>query len=356
MRVRGQKDGYGGGAALTKAFYLFVDSESFAINPNIKENTSKIVQGRAVLEQARTIEGREPGGQFTFQPRSDDVLGLAAAHFQAYRSDITGTVSTFTFFPLAQQPDWSGTLVTGGDPWDAGGVGTATYNDGETTDVCALMVEQYYGQTRDGSNGRRFTDCVVSDLEFSASVGEELQISPTLKAGSFALVDFTPATDDPDCAIGSYSTLGAFRYYEGTLTVNGASYDVNSFRVTSSNNVDSKKVIGKLNPASYPYGRYVASGEFELEMGYGSFVKEFLAEADGTFVATFLRGEEKLTITCPLVRYNEPTSNVSDGESLVNQTVPFVAYGRSANRSMAPLELEVTTTNELMGGSAFFPL
>jgi len=355
LRYRGQKDGYGAAADLTRAFYFYLDSESLAINPTIKENTAKIVKGRAIVEEARSIQQQEPGGQFTFQPRSDDILGILAAHFQCYRSTENAT-SIYWFNPVAEQPDWSGTLVTGGDPNDGGGPGTGTYNDGETTDTCCFVLEQYYGKVTDGSNGRRFVDCVVSDIEFSAAVGEELQCTPTVKAGSFALCDFDAVTDAPPCDIGSLSDRGAFRYYEGTVTVAGAQYDVNSFRLTCSNNMDSKLVLGKQNPASYPFGRYVASGEFELEFGYGSFVHQFLAENDGIVNLTFKRAAETLTITLPLVRYNEPTANVSSGEDLINQTVPFVAYGRADNANAPPIEVMVITTDPELTGTVFWPL
>ena len=357
LRVRGQKDGYGGGASVTDAFYLYLDSESLAINQEIKENTQKIVQGRAVLETTRSLEGQEPGGQFTYQPRADDILGVLASVMGCYKSvDGGGTVSgTYTFFPLVGQPDFAGTLVTGGDPWAAGGAGTGTYGDA-ATDIAALMVDQYFGANITGTNGRRFTDCIVSMVEFNAAVGNELTITPTINAGSFALVEFVAATDDPTCDIGSYSALDAFHYYQGTVTLDGASYDLSSFRLSISNNVESKKAIGQQTPVAYPYGRCEITGEFELEYDTSAFVESFLDGSDGTLGVVFLNGADKLTISCPLIRYNEPTVNVSDGESLINQTVPFKAFGRAANRLAPPVEIEVACSNLLVSGTTFFPL
>lgn len=356
LRIRGQKDGYGGGASVTDAFYPFLDSESLAINQEIKENNAKIVQGRAVLETARTLQGQEPGGQFTFQPRADDVLGVLASVMGCYKSvDGGGTASgTYTFWPLTGQPDFSGTLLTGGDPWNAGGKGTGTYGD-TPTDVCALMVDQYFGDIT-GTNGRRFVDCIVSQLEFNAAVGNELTVTPTINAGSYALFNGTSATDDPPCGVGSYSALDAFRYYQGTVTVDGDSYDLNSFRLTVNNNVDSKKAIGQQTPVAYPYGRCEITGEFELEYDNSTFMEKFSDESDGTLGLVFLNGADKLTITCPLIRYDEPTVNVGDGEGLVNQTVSFKAFGRTANRLAPPIEVEVACSNLLVGGTTFFPL
>lgn len=359
LRVRGQRDGYGGGASVTDAFYLYLDSESLAINQEIKENTQKIVQGRAVLETSRSLEGQEPGGQFTYQPRADDILGVLASVMGCYKSvNGGGSLSgTYTFWPLVNQPDFAGTLVTGGNPWiDGAGTaaGTGTYGD-TPTDVCALMVDQYLACPT-GSNGRRFVDCIVSQVEFNAAVGNELTITPTVNAGSFALVAYVPATDDPTCDIGSYSALDAFQYYQGTIACEGTSYDLNSFRLTINNNVESKKCIGKQTPVAYPFGRCEITGEFESEFDNDTFVQQFLAGSDGTLSAVFLNGADKLTISCPLIRYNEPTVNVSDGESLINQTVPFKAFGRAANKKAPPIEVEVACSNLTLRGIRFFPL
>jgi hypothetical protein len=357
LRVRGQKDGYGVHTTYTDAFYLYLDSESLAINQEINENNAKIVQGRAVLESARTLQAQDPGGQFTFQPRADDCLGILAGHFQCYRSvDGGGSVAgTYVFNHLTGQPDWSGTLVTGGDPWNAGAAGTGTYADAPT-DVCALTVEQYFGNSITGSNGRRFVDAVVSQLEFSAAVGEELKMTPTIMAGSFALCDFVPATDDPPVTIGSYSVLGAFQYHHGTITAGGQSRNLSSFRITSNNQVEGKKVIGKKTPVSFPFGRTDVTGEFEMEFDDDVFIQAFLKETTGTVTGVFYNGADKMTITANTVKYNEVTTNVSDGEALVNQTVPFKAFGYSGLKTLPPLEVEVACSNVLVGGTTFFPL
>ena len=356
MRARGQKDGYGGGASVTDAFYLYLDSESLAINQEIRENAAKIVQGRAVLETSRTFGAQEPGGQFTFQPRADDILGFLASCLGVYTStDGGGSLhGTYTFFPYVDQPDFTGTLVTGGDPWAAGAAGTGTYGD-TSTDVCALMIDQYFGDIT-GTNGRRYVDCVVSQLEFNAAVGNELTVTPTINAGSYALFNGTAATDDPPCGVGSYSALDAFMYYQGTVSLEGVSYDLNSFRLTINNNIESKRCIGKQTPVSFPYGRCDITGEFELEYDNSTFMEQFTAESDGTLGVVFLNGTNKLTISCPLIRYNEPSVNVGDGEGLVNQTVAFKAFGRAANRLAPPVEVEVACGNVLLGGTTFFPL
>ena len=365
LRVRGQKDGYGGGASVTDACYLYLDSESLRINQEIKENTAKIVHGRTVLETARTFQSRESGGQFTFQPRADDILGFLASCLGVYKSLPAGggggtVAGTFTFWPLTQQPDFAGTLVTGGDPWNAGGEGTGTYGD-TVTDVAALLIDQYFANETGGSmsNGRTFADCVISQLEFNWSVGNEMTLTPTINAGSFAMATFVPATDDPTCDIGSYSALDAWSDFQGTITVDGESWDLNSLRITINNNVESKKVIGKQDPATFPYGRCSIEGEFELEYNRDVFMQSFLNESDGTLTAVGWNGSDKITVSCPLVRYNEPTVNVSDGESLINQTVPFMAFGRAANKNAPPIEIEVICSNTVgfdNGGTTFFPL
>ena len=356
VRVRGQKDGYGGGASLTDAFYLYLDSESLAINQEIKENTAKIVQGRAVLETARTFQSREPGGPFTFQPRADDILGFLASGLGCYSSvDGGGTASgTYTFWPLVTQPDFAGTLVTGGDPYGAGEAGTGTYGDA-STDVAAYMVEQYLAVPT-GSNGRRFVDCIAGQLEFNWAVGNEMTLTVTNNAGSFALCDFTPASDDPPCAAGSYSALKAFSDFQGTVLLGGVSYDLNSLQLTINNNVEPKKVLGKQDPATFPYGRCDITGEFELEYDNDTFMQSFLQELDGTLNVVGLNSADKITISSLLIRYDEPTVNVSDGEGLVNQTVPFKCFGRAGDKTAPPIEIEVACSNLLVSGTTFYPL
>ena len=84
-------------------------------------------------------------------------------------------------------------------------------------------------------------------------------------------------------------------------------------------------------------------------------MQSFLKESDGTLTAVGWNGSDMITVSCPLIRYDEPTVNVSDGESLINQTVPLKAFGRAANKLAPPIEIEVVCSNLLVSGTSFYP-
>jgi len=352
FRVRAQTGGWGG-YGFTDAYVLYLDSESMGIGQEIKENTAKIVHGRSVVKQARSFQGRTPGGQFTFQPRSDDCLGLLCSVMQVYRSTVDGT---FVFNPLAGQPDWSGANVTGGAPFTpSANAGTGTYGD-TTNDVLALTIEQKLGENITGDNGRRWCDCVVSQLEVNFAAGEEITFTPTIIAGSFALTDFV-SSEDPGGNSSRYSALDAFQYYHGTIHVGTADYDVTSCKLTINNNLNPRSVIGKQNPSKFIFGRQEVTGEFETEYDHHRFMQHFLSEEDVSIELWGMNNAEAdyIKFDLQLVKYNEPTLNVSDGESVISHTIPFKAFADTDNPTRSPLEIEVVTTGANLGGTTFFP-
>jgi hypothetical protein len=352
FRVRAQVGGYSDDS-FTDAYCLYLDSESMGIGQEIKENTGKIVFGRQLVKQARTFQARSPGGQFTFQPRSNDALGILCSVMQSYRSSADGT---YVFNPISGQPDWSGINVTGGDPFGAGGTGTGTYGD-TTNDVMALCIEQSLGAGVTGSNGRRWCDCVVSQLEINMAVGEEITFTPTIMAGSFAMTSFA-VSEDPPCNSGSYSSLDSFQFYEGTVTLGTAAFSVTSCNLTINNGMNPRAVVGKRDPSKFTYGRQEVTGEFTLEYEDHVFLQHFLLETDTniTLKGANNSGLDYIQITMPLVRYNEPTLNVSDGESVIEHSIPFKAFSDATDvNSISPLEIEVVTTDTGVGGTTFFP-
>jgi hypothetical protein len=352
--VRAQTGGWGV-YSFTDAYYLFLDSESMGIGQVIKENTAKIVHGRSVVKQARSFQEQEPGGQFTFQPRSDDCLGILMSVMQVYRSGSTGSFS-FVFNPLSGQPDWSGANVTGGTPFTPSAVhGTGTYLD-DTNDVLALCFEQKLGANITGSNGRRWCDCVVSQLEVNFAVGEEITFAPTIMAGSFAMTNFA-SSEDPSCNSGSYSSLDAFHGFQGTIHVGTADFDVTSCKLVINNNLSSHKVVGKKNAAKFVFGRQEVTGEFEVEYDNHIFMQHFLLETDASIELWGMNnsGADYIKFDLQLVRYNEPTLNVGDGESVISHTIPFKAFTDTDNVTRSPLEIEVVTTGGTLGGTTFFP-
>ncbi len=133
------------------------------------------------------------------------------------------------------------------------------------------------------------------------------------------------------------------------MTVAGESssdIDITSFTMTSMNQAEDRVVIGKLNPARYPFGRHMIEGEIQLDMPdhglvhMGSMLNNNSFSIVGTF---FNSATDYITVDMPNCKRNNFSVNQSNGEETNTMTIPYKAF-ESADGLTSPLTMNVFTT------------
>src|SRR5512141_957643 len=84
LRVQENYLGFGStiGSLARAGFFLYADSETLGKNPTIKERDEKLVPLRVVPSETLSLEQYAPGGEITWQPRTDDSIPVWMAFFQ----------------------------------------------------------------------------------------------------------------------------------------------------------------------------------------------------------------------------------------------------------------------------------
>ena len=247
--VVGEDDGWG---SLTytpsNGKFLFADSESITANQEFKDRPEKITYGMAEKASSRTLGPQKPGGDFTYQPRTDDMYPILMSHFQ--RVLTSGTINTFV--PVKTQPDWTGNTFS---------VGSYTTAVG---DMYTMRVICQFNDTTAGTDNQKvaanaFADKIVLDCK----AGEDLKLTSTIKAGTFMLLR---GSLTPPGALGSYSAQNAMEWHEASFSVAGRTdLDITGVTIESSRNSEDRTVIGRINPAKYDFARYMCEGVFQID-------------------------------------------------------------------------------------------
>jgi hypothetical protein len=332
-----------GSTTVKEGFALFADSVELGPNKEFSERPEKIVHGRALQSSMRTSGAEKPGGSVDFQPRSDDFPMLAMAHYQMYEGTVTASVGTYTIVPVKTQPDWSGASYGSGSYTTAAG------------DMFVVDVWQKMHAADSGTaNIQKYTSCIVDELTVTAAANEDLKMSLTMKANSYA-TDNSPASEDPSSSVGSYSTNSQFEFFTGTMTIAGeanTAIDITNFTVTSKNGAEERIVIGAKNPSKYPFGRIMVEGEFTLDLPndglkhMGSMLNSEAFSITGTW---FNAADDQIAFNMPNCRRNPFSVNQGGGEDTNEMTVPYTAY-ESSDKTTAPITWTVITAGL---GSAF---
>lgn len=337
-----------GSSAFAKGFYLFADSENLAINKSFEDRPDKITYGRFLAENTRMSGKQSPGGELTYQFRSDDSIPVFMAHFQKYIGTQLGSTGTsiYTFVPEKSEPDWVGST------W-----GTGAYTDPSGDMYTVEVLKRYFDTTENnGTNAIHFKSGIVDEIMFEAKTNEDAKIK-----ANFKFYDVTVGTaigtalNPPNSTYGSYSANNAYRYFSGTFTAFGSTtptFELKSLTVTSKLNSEEKIVLGKTSPVRYDFGRGEVSGNLELDMPkdglkyLGSMLSDLTFGVSGTFYGG---ANDYVVIDMPLCKYEDFTPQIQGGNAITSMSIPFKAY-QSNDGGTAPIKVTVRT----MGwGSAF---
>ena len=299
-------------------FILHADSEALEVGQSFSESQDKIGADRAGAVSDFTMKSRKPAGELTFQPRFDDMLPFLAAHFQAVGIEggtalgggtvITGT---FTFAPVPNMPDWSGTVL-----------GTVAADAGTEDSVYCLSIVKYWGDTI--ASGMKFIKGIVDKLVIKQDYDADLIMTPTFKFGSFS-IDYAGA--QAEVATAQTSSKQKPVDYQGTVTFNGEKVAVDSFSFTGENASKDKTSIGYRSPVKYPLGKYKPLIEVEAEFDDKQWLVYMASGTSyGTVELRSVVGTEWMTIEMREVILLPEEVQIGGGNDTVNVPLKFHGY------------------------------
>ena len=332
--------GWKGTSTLIRGNFLFADEESLSINKNIIERPGKITHGRALKASGRVLGEQTPGGDVTFQFRSDDVPMVCAAHFQKFIGSALGGTATgttlFTFVPEKGVPNFTGSAF-----------GTGAYTAGKGDCYTVSVLKKFFDTTENGgTTAQWYKSCVVDELMFTMTAGDDAKCKAAFRAGNVDVGSVVGSLLNPNSSLGSYSTKESFEWWSATLSYGGGTLDVNKFEWSSKNNMDPFKVLGSQNPSRYRFGRNQVEGSFDLDMPYDG-LKHFATMLGGSafaVTATLYNGvHDYVTFNFPNCRLRPIEANLRGGDQETAFTLPFTAY-EAENGSTAPVTVQVETT------------
>lgn len=332
--------GWKGTSTLIRGNMLHADEENLNINKNIIERPGKLTFGRALKASNRILGEQTPGGDLTFQFRSDDMPMVCMAHFQKFvGSSLGGTAtgtSLFTFVPEKGAPNFSGSAY-----------GTGAYTSGKGDIYTVGVIKKFFDTTENGgTNAQWYKSGIVDELMFTMTAGDDAKCK-----ASFLFGNVDPGTSigslfNPNSSLGSYSVNESYEWWAATLTYGGGTLNVNKFEWTSKNGSDPFKVLGSQNPANYRFGRNAVEGSFDLDMPYDG-LKHFGTMLGGStfaIAATLYNGvHDYVTFSFPNCRLKAVEANMRGGDQETSFSLPFTAY-ESEDGSTAPVTVRVQTT------------
>lgn len=330
--------GWDGTSGAIRGNFLFADDESLGINRDIKDRPNKITFGRTLKASTRVIGKQTPGGDVTFQPRSDDLPHILMAHFQKYIGTAFGTLagsSRYTFVPEKGVPATT----------QSSAFGTGSYTSPAGVLFGVSVVKKLFDTTSNGgTNAQWFNSCIVDELELKMEANDDAKLKASFKASRADAG--TAIALNPSSTLGSYSTKPSFEYWSATMLYDGGQIELNKFALMSKNNLEERVVIGKLNPTNYKFGRYDIDGSFDLDMPADG-MKYFGSQYSGsafTIVGTMQNASNDwVSWSLPNCRFKAFEVNLKGGAAETAFTLPFKSY-ESEDGVTAPITMTVQTT------------
>jgi len=295
-----------------RGMFLFADNVKLSMGAVAKERDSKLTGNRESLPDTFSIDGFNEVGEFTFQPRGNDILMVLAAHFQT----LVSSSGTYSFYRINKTPSFT---IGGGS-----NIGTS---------VWSFNIDQPFGnsiiQGGTGANGYRFTNCIVEKLAFNQKFGEDLLVTVNFKAREGSRYNFPSNFGAYPNVYGSVSEFGRAVDWNGTVTIAGDDFDIDGVQLNFTNNTVDKSRIGKRGFTRFPFaGHWIADGmiDSELQRDLEQYGEGTFKNITTTWLTPTASGTTYINIAQPNSVIKPYDIDVKDGQSLVEQSMPYRAY------------------------------
>ena len=336
FRIAENPHGIGTTVDQTEGIYLEVSEDGLGQNQTVRERDDRMRRGRFAPADSFSAEFSEPGGDLTFIPRSNDIIGIFMSHFQCVDYSAVGTVTsgigtgTFTFIPIQDPPDWQGSI------WGTHAAYVATSGD-----VFSLRIDKIYGENLETgqyvNNGMKLDRAVVTKVELRQSLGEDLMAAFHCEAidgdpaGSYGAA-FFPNDNSGAGSLGSFSDKTRFVDWMGTVSYLYAgvatTLDIQDLTITLENGQENRRRLGTKNRVRFPYsGRPVHEGRLQWEFDRSDVLDYMKAGGSFALLSTWYEGalnwmqvEQR---NCKL-RASDPQGGGGDSSVMYEQ--PYRAY------------------------------
>lgn len=342
MLIQPEGSGWNGASAAHRGNFLFADDENLDVGKSFQDQSNKIVFGRGVKASTRISGKQTPGGDLTWQFRSDELPMVMMAHFQKYigtaiggAGSLTGSCQ-FTFVPEKGVPDASGNSF-----------GTGSYTSPAGALYTVSVTKKFFDTSlNNGTNAQKFKSCVIDELEWSMEQDTDAKLKASFKAGTVDHGTAISSSVNPNSSLGSYSVNGAYQYFSATLTVGGTAQDVTKLNFMTKNGMEPLVTLGKVNPARYKFNKFDVGGSLDLDMpkdGMRYFGSMIGGSSFGIVGTLYNTASDYVTFNMPNCRWENFNANIKGGNSDVSFTLPFKAY-ESEDGLTAPITVFVETT------------
>jgi len=267
---------------------LWLDSETLALNKEIKSLDNLTREGRTPLISSQVSGAVKPSGDISYQPRPIDLNKILYSHFQC-GTNFGGNISpgTTQYVPSKSNPTYDEI-----PPFDGG------YGEGTGGVYSVSILKKYFNSN--GTNSTYFKHGVCDSLEFNVESRSDLRVKASYKFRDY--VSGTQIAGVPDSSlVGSYSTDTPWEGFHGTLLFDDQSIGLESLLINTSNNFIEKSVVGRQNPENFTFGDFTAEGNFSMDFPRDglAYVGSMIELKQFAISGTFLNGTNSLIFDMP---------------------------------------------------------
>lgn len=308
-----------------RGFYLNADSQNLDFGAQAAARDQKLIGVRESLPDSFGIDHYYPRGEFTFQPRPDDLLMILAAHFQTV---VVSGVGTYEFYRKTSNPQWTKNAGGGTNPY--------SFN-------LDVPLSQSFVGGGTGANGMRFTNCIVDRLTFNLKYGEDFTVTVGIKAINAQYFNYPAGFFSYPNTYGSLSAFSRFPDYQGTVSLSGeSSLQFDSWTLNCNNNTEDRASLGDRTYSRFPFsGKWIADGEVTMEAQRDMNVFAPGSTANLTMSA-YAAANALVQVTQPNIIWQPNNYPVGDGASVIDFTAPYRAYAPSGTTGPSTIVRVVT--------------
>lgn len=307
----GSQGGLNSGTFVHRGIYLFADSVTPVFGAQARERDNKLLGARESSGSTYSVDDFYPTCEITWQPRVDDILPFALAHFQIATAYAGGT---YEFVRVGSNL----TFLTNGSNW-----GTHPYS---------INVDVFLGNSLvgggTGANGYRFFNGIVDKLTFTNAYGEDFKCTAICKFLTGSRFNFPAGIGTSPSSLGSFSAYSQLVDWQGTVAPTGESANINvdNVELTFDNKLGERSKLGQKGWNRFPLAQHwLAEGVLGMEFNRDLNIIAEGTSNSGTFEWVQAAGNA-IRFTYHNFVYRPVDPAVTDGQAIVDISLPFRAY------------------------------